>query len=267
MEFQLPDKNTLYYEHHHTSGDLPTFVLLNGLTQSTIAWGGMAHVLQEWSNVLLYDMVFQGQSTQKGPYRSFQQHAKDLTALLDYLGLNKVHIVGISYGGFVAQYMLHEHSHRVSSATILASAAFKTEHFKLIEQSWWATLEQGGYDHFVDILLPWVLSPAYMENPVIPLDQLKEIRAQNPMNKEQVAKLMEATRQWDGMPKDKRPTECPVHVIGGSADPLFPMEVIDATADYWSGKAHILKGKGHTLNLEAIPELVQLLKQLSTESA
>lgn len=51
-------------------------------------------------------------------------HAEDLVKLMDKLGIEKAHLVGLSMGGFIINDMLALHQHRILSATIASSDVF-----------------------------------------------------------------------------------------------------------------------------------------------
>jgi pimeloyl-ACP methyl ester carboxylesterase len=55
------------------------------------------------------------------PYTLFDM-AQDTVELLDYLGLSKVHVIGASMGGMIAQILAAQHPQRVSSLGILFSS-------------------------------------------------------------------------------------------------------------------------------------------------
>ncbi|MEW6364515.1 MAG: alpha/beta hydrolase [Acidobacteriota bacterium] len=76
--------------------------LLNGLAMHTRAWYPfLPHVFPEF-DVILYDYLGQGESSDPDIPYSLPDMAGYLTAILDHLGIEKVHLMGISYGGFVA---------------------------------------------------------------------------------------------------------------------------------------------------------------------
>src|SRR5687768_17074358 len=104
MIHQTTEGLRLYYEVHGKKDAKTTLIFLNGLTQSTIAWGlTIPHLLAEYQ-VILVDLVFQGQSDKDAEWRTFDQHAADVKSLLDSLKPVDVVMIGLSYGGMVAQH-------------------------------------------------------------------------------------------------------------------------------------------------------------------
>jgi pimeloyl-ACP methyl ester carboxylesterase len=84
-----------YYELHGPEG-AAVLVLNNGIIMNAATSWAFYRVLQ-------YDCRGQGQTDHPEEAYSMMQHADDLSALLDALGIQKAHIAGISYGGEVAQ--------------------------------------------------------------------------------------------------------------------------------------------------------------------
>jgi pimeloyl-ACP methyl ester carboxylesterase len=54
----------------------------------------------------------------EGP-SSMAQHVEDMVAVLDALGLDAVHVLGMSMGGFVAVHLAHHHPDRVKSLVLV----------------------------------------------------------------------------------------------------------------------------------------------------
>src|SRR5512138_3735024 len=90
-----------YYEWHGPE-NADVLVLSNGILMSTTSWAFQVPALSKAYRLLLYDCRGQGQSEHPaGPY-SMEQHADDLVALLDGLGVSRAHIAGVSYGAEIS---------------------------------------------------------------------------------------------------------------------------------------------------------------------
>jgi len=99
--FLAADEHTIYWEYFG-KGDREVVCLLNGLAMHTGAWHGFLPRLQPDYDVLLWDYPGQGRSsTADVPYH-LDRIASYLTQILDENGVAAIHLVGISYGGFVA---------------------------------------------------------------------------------------------------------------------------------------------------------------------
>lgn len=110
----------IYYEEH---GAGEPVVLLNGILMSTQAWVLQRRVLATRYRCVLHDFRGQLQSARPdGPYR-MEQHAHDLAALLDHLGIERAHVIGTSYGGEVGMIFAYTYPERVRSLAVIASVS------------------------------------------------------------------------------------------------------------------------------------------------
>ncbi|HVS03404.1 MAG TPA: alpha/beta fold hydrolase [Thermoanaerobaculia bacterium] len=99
-------------------GDREAVVLLNGLAMHTRAWYGFLDELRPDFDVLLYDYLGQGQSSCPDAPYSIPGFGDDLAAILDHLGIERVHTLGISYGGFIALDFGRRHQQRLLTQTL-----------------------------------------------------------------------------------------------------------------------------------------------------
>lgn len=99
-------------------GDRETVVLLNGLAMHTGAWYGFLEELRPELDVVLYDYLGQGRSSSPDEPTSIPAQGDHLVAILDELAIPRVHLVGISYGGFVALDFARRHQERLTTLTL-----------------------------------------------------------------------------------------------------------------------------------------------------
>jgi YD repeat-containing protein len=99
--FVHADGHRIWYEYFG-SGRREVVALLNGLAMSTKAWYGLLPLLSDEYDVLLYDYLGQGESSKPDEPYSITRIAEYLTLVMDALGVDKIHSMGISYGGFIA---------------------------------------------------------------------------------------------------------------------------------------------------------------------
>ena len=112
------DSATLFYL---SDGAGDPLVLLNGIAMTAVSWEVVARPLAKHYRVIRCD--FRGQLiTPVPPPDNFADHADDVTALLDYLRIEKAHIVGTSFGGVVGTLVAARHPDRVRSLLSVASS-------------------------------------------------------------------------------------------------------------------------------------------------
>ena len=114
----------LYYEE---AGSGEPVVFVHGTPCDHTVWKLQADALSAKYRTIAYSRRYAHPNNRQGDVMdsTVQANADDLAALIDGLGLGKVHLVGHSYGGFIAAFFALEHPDRVGSLT-LANAAVAT---------------------------------------------------------------------------------------------------------------------------------------------
>lgn len=262
MFCKTTDNLNIYFEVQGNENAKETIVFLNGLSQSTISWILTTPYFKNDYRIVLMDFIFQGQSDKTGEWRSFDTHARDVVSVLDYLKIDKAIIAGLSYGSLVAQHLAINHGNRISKLLLISTFAHKTPYYDAIELSWWRALEFGGYNLMLDIMLPSVLSENYFLNPLIPIDLMKQTRQEANEDKQALFKLMRATKERiDYRPELKKIT-IPTIVIQGEKDLLLPVHMAGEVAKAIpNSQFKVIPHVGHTLNLEAVPQMVAIMKE------
>jgi len=105
-------------------GDRETVCLLNGLAMHTKAWYGFLPRLIDDYDVILYDFPGQGESSKEDVPYFIDELARYLALIMDEVGVDKIHPMGISYGGFIAlefARLFPERLHTLVLSGILAS--------------------------------------------------------------------------------------------------------------------------------------------------
>jgi pimeloyl-ACP methyl ester carboxylesterase len=99
-------------------GARPVVCLLNGLAMHTKAWYPFLDRLHPDLDVLLFDYPGQGESTSLDVPVDMPGLAGHLDAIAAHLALAPLHIVGVSYGGFVALEFARLYQPRVRTMTL-----------------------------------------------------------------------------------------------------------------------------------------------------
>ncbi len=260
MFYKTSDNQNLYYELVGNKNSDKYLIFLNGISQSTAAWNLIIPAFADEYQIILCDFIFQGQSDKKGDVRDFDEHAADIFGLINSLNVNKITLIGISYGSIVAQHFALNYPEKVDKLILLSTFAHKTPYYNAIELAWQRTLDIGGYALMFDVMLPMVLGENYFENPLIPIDILRSMR--NGMNKdpEALKKLMKATKDRVDFREELKGIKSPTLIVHGEKDTLLLTHMGQSVSESISGSEFkIIKGAGHTLNLEAAPQTIKLI--------
>jgi pimeloyl-ACP methyl ester carboxylesterase len=108
--------------HWAEMGHGPPLVLLHGLCDSHRTWLKAAPLLARTRRVLMLDLAGHGLSERPDASYALEWHARMVGAWLENLGLEGVDLVGHSYGGGIALWMmLLEHRARVRKLALVAA--------------------------------------------------------------------------------------------------------------------------------------------------
>lgn len=119
-----PRTRSLGHEHLGTSTGDP-LVLLHGLGATAATWRPAAHLLADAGHeVLLLDLLGFGSSMRLGTTFGLADQADAVLRLLRHHGLDRVHLVGHSWGCLVAAAVAERAPEQVSRLTLVAPAVF-----------------------------------------------------------------------------------------------------------------------------------------------
>ncbi|MDT0490013.1 alpha/beta hydrolase [Streptomyces griseus] len=106
--------------------DAPPLLLIMGAQAPGLGWPDeLVDMLASRRRVIRYDHRDTGRSTWAFDQRPYplSQLAEDAIAVLDGLGIERAHIVGMSLGGMLTQLLIADHPDRLLSATLIGTSA------------------------------------------------------------------------------------------------------------------------------------------------
>jgi 3-oxoadipate enol-lactonase len=152
----------IYYELHGPEG-APLLVLNNGILMNAAAsWAYQTRTLSRGWRLLQYDCRGQGQSSHPEEPYSMALHASDLAGLLDFLGYESAHLLGISYGGEVVQAFALDYPQRVQSLVLADTVSEVRPELKMVIASWLDAAHRADPQAFFDATVPWNFSPEFI---------------------------------------------------------------------------------------------------------
>jgi len=110
--------------HFELAGTGPRLVFVNGSGASIADMGILIEVLAERFEVLVHDQRGLGRTgVPRGPAPTMADYALDVVALLDHVGWDATGVLGLSFGGMVAQELAVTAPGRVSRLALLCTSA------------------------------------------------------------------------------------------------------------------------------------------------
>jgi pimeloyl-ACP methyl ester carboxylesterase len=199
------------------------------------------------------------------PY-SLLDMAKDVTGLLDALGIESAHIVGRSMGGMIGQMMSIHFPERVKTLTSIMSSTSdpklpppKPDVLSVLLEK--EPSDRREYiDHCLRVMNALNGSKYQTDEHRVRRWALESFR--RGLNPNGVARQFAAILATGSRKEALKSITVPTLVIHGDADPLVPVECGIDTAESISGAALlIIKGLGHTLVPQVYPQVVEAISR------
>jgi 3-oxoadipate enol-lactonase len=234
--------------------EAPPLVLGASLGTDTTLWCPQLPSLAGRLRVIRYDHRGHGRSpVPAGPYR-IDQLGADLLALLDRLGLARVHLGGLSLGGMVGMWLAAHAPHRVDRLVLLCTAARLGPAQAWAERA--AMVRAHGMAAIADAGLARWFTPGFAERHPRTVARWREVLLGTPA--EGYAACCEAIQVMDLLPVLPR-IQAPTLVIAAREDPATPPEHAERIAAAIPGaRLELLADAAHLANL-AQPERVSRL--------
>ena len=234
--------------------DAPVVVLSNSLGATRGMWDPQVPALAERYRVVTYDTRGHGESpAPTGPY-SIDDLTDDLVALLDEVGAERAHVVGLSIGGMIGIRLAARNPERVHRLAVLCSSA-KPDPQGFRDRA--AAVRSGGTAAIAPTVVSRWLTPTYAaEHPDL-VARLEAMIAA--ADEEGYAGCCEAIAALD-LHEDLRRITAPTLVISGADDPALPPEHQRAIAEGIPGAEFLsVSPAAHLANLERTVEITGAL--------
>lgn len=239
----------LYYE---TMGEGEPLVLVHGGSMDHRMWDDQFEFFARRFRVIRYDVRGYGLSRSLyGPHRDYE----DLGLLLDHLGIERAHLMGLSLGGRIIVDFALEHPDRVMKlipvAPGLSGYAFNAEPEQKYTEDIHAAFAAADFDRAAEVfLVGWTVGPKRRAEDVDPqfLSRVRALIRENIKPGKDTGYPTEADP-----PAVKRLSEikAPTLVVVGDLDMPGILDISHRIEKEVKGSRKIvIKGAGHTVNME-----------------
>lgn len=228
-----------------------TVVLLGSLGSDRSMWDAQVSDLARDHTVVAVDHRGHGGSEVVPGPCTVADLAADVLTLLDSLGVEGFHVVGLSLGGAVAQWLAVHEPARVRSAALLCTAAKFGEPSGWVERA--AAVREGGVAAVADgVVARWITPARAGAEPELVAKLREMVMGTDP---EGYAAACDALSGWDNR-ADLGRISCPTLVLAGDEDPSTPPEVLREIADGVPGSTFVtLSPAAHVPTVE-VPDRV-----------
>lgn len=226
-------------------------LLLQGLGADSRGWALQRMALGRRFRCYGVDNRGVGQSERPpGPY-DLEVMALDAVAVLDAEQLDRVHVMGASMGGVLAQIIAVRRPDRLRSLVLACTACRHHDWRRELFAEWAEAVEAGGMSALADDALRWLIGPRLRRRFGVWLNLLARIVLQSPPEPF-VAQIEAILATPDDLRFALADVEVPTLVITGSQDLLTPIGDAEELAEMIpAARLYELRGAAHGLMVEA----------------
>ena len=230
-----------------------TVVLIHAVGYDLTYWDRQIEALQTDYNVIAFDLPGHGRSHKEAEGWSFHKAAQHITALIEAVSDRPVHLVGISFGGMLAQTVVLARPDLVRTLTLIATASTFPQPVRESMRARAQAIRSGGMAAVLQSSLErWFTPELRTRRPDIVDRVTKTVLHDDP---ETQAAIWEMIAGFD-VHNRLHEIKCPTLVLVGELDPSTPPSAATALAQGIPGaKVIILPRASHIMTVEA-PEAV-----------
>lgn len=167
----MPTESTPAPLHYVTRGEGPPLMLIMGLGADGSVWEEHVKAYEKHFTCYLLDNRGIGLSPKpNGPYTTAMM-ADDVAATMDAAGVDSAHIAGLSMGGAIAQELALRHPAKVNKLVLVSTWAKCDDYMKRVFTHFKDMRAVSTLGQFMQLLLLWIWTPAWMEAHSEEMDQ------------------------------------------------------------------------------------------------
>lgn len=235
--------------------DAPVVVLSNSLMSTMAMWEPQMPALTSRFRVLRHDTRGHGASdTTPGPY-SIAFLSDDVIAMLDALGLARVHFVGLSMGGMIGQQLGAQYGERLLSLALCDTTSAMPDPSVWAER--FATVKRDGVGALVEGTIQRWFTPGFIARDPATIARVRAmVAATGVQGYLACAAAVRDVAQTATLSRIKTPTL----IIAGESDPACTVAQSEVIRRGIAGaQMHVIADAAHLSNLEQPERFNQLL--------
>ncbi|MGH7275821.1 MAG: alpha/beta fold hydrolase [Candidatus Rokuibacteriota bacterium] len=222
-------------------------VLIMGFGGDHTAWAFQLRAFAERYRVIAFDNRGAGQTDVPDSPYTIPMMAEDTVGLMDALGIDRAHVLGVSMGGMIAQEIALNHAHRVRSLHLGCTLAHPDGYSHARGAAWTEMRTRLSPEAALRAIFLWLFAPStYNERP-----EFVERFLQNALANPYRQSLTGFLRQRDAIAEHDTvdrlgAIRCPTLVSVAEEDILVPPRFSRELAERIPGaELKILRGAGH----------------------
>jgi 3-oxoadipate enol-lactonase len=140
----------------------PVVVLSHSLSCNLLMWNPQIDALNHYFHVLRYDTRGHGATEAPSGSYTLELLAEDVIGLLDALGTDRVHFVGLSMGGMIGQCLALNRPHRLKSLVLCDTASIIPAEAQPVWQERLDKVRKKGMEALSDETMERWFTPAFL---------------------------------------------------------------------------------------------------------
>ena len=265
MPEMIQHHHKIYYETH---GEGTPLILIRGLGSSADHWYTQVPELSKHFRVIIFDNRGIARSTDSGEPFTIQDMAQDTIELLDHLGIQRTHLLGLSMGGMIAQEIAIQHPHRINGLILAVTHCGGDQQIKAAADVT-ETIQRLAIDNSLEarVMAATVFfAPQTLKENAAALQAYSAASLKYTTAPEMIKRQMQAISThatFDRLHRIKAPTL----VLGGAEDVLIPPHNSNILSEQIpNAKLLIVPGGGHQVLIEQADacnqEIIAFLQQV-----
>lgn len=148
---------SLYYEIY---GQGKPLLLIAGLGSDVSSWLSVVRQFSAYFKTIIFDNRSCGRSRAPRNKCTVSCMAKDVVGLLDFLKIEKAHILGHSMGGYIAQGLALKYPKRVDKLVLESTASVSSDRNNVLLEDFYTQLKREGVSQeWIKRWAFWLFSP------------------------------------------------------------------------------------------------------------
>ncbi len=223
-------------------------VLSHSLSSSLLMWNPQMDALNPYFQVLRYDTRGHGASDAPSGAYTLELLGEDVIKLLDALGIDRAHFVGLSMGGMIGQCLALNYSYRLKSLALCDTAAIVPAEAQPLWQERMDKACKKGMEGLLDQTMERWFTPSFLKQNPKMLALIREQLLATPVSG--YIGCSEAIRKLNYLERLSE-IKMPTLIMVGEDDPGTPVSASEAMHERISNsRLVVLPSARHLSNVE-----------------
>lgn len=212
--------------HYEISGVGEPLLILNGIMMSTKSWEFLVDDISSKFQLIRLDFLDQGQSDSMDEAYTQDLQVELVYEFLKFLKLDKVNLVGISYGGEVALTFSGKYAKMVNRLIIFNSLSYTTSLLSSTGKLWNEAALSRNAEEYYELTIPIIYSKNFMIENHEWIENRKKFLIENVFNNEEfldrMIRLTNSSEDYDCRDVIDN-IDMPTLIVGSEKDKLTPL--------------------------------------------